>query len=128
MEKKTLFVNRVKPLADGQNGEKRFSLYENGEHFCIAVAPKDDTERAAEIQALKGKEVIAVERSIETADGTQATQWYLLTEEAVDTYAAREASRDVNVLIASKKEVMAAQRTVTLAEAIKKAGATAMVA
>lgn len=128
MNKKTLFVNRIKTLADGQNGEKRFSLYENGEHFCIVVVAKDDTERLAEIQALLKKEVIAVEREITTNDGSPAMQWYLLTEEAVDTYASREAKRDVNVLIAQKKDIMEAQVKVSLKEAIAKAGAGALVA
>lgn len=138
MNKKTVYVNRVKVLANGKNdkGEdnsSRFSLYENGEHFAIAVVSftadgKPDEERIKEIQALKGKEIIAIERAIETADGTAATQWYLLTEEAVDSYAAREAGRDVNVLIAQKKEVLQAANKVQLAQAMKAAGAAGVTA
>lgn len=128
MNKKTLYVNRIKTLADGQNGEKRFSLYENGEHFAIAVVAADDAERLEEIKALKNKEIIAVERTIVTADGSEASQWYLLTEEAAESYATREAKRDVNAMIEAKKELQAATLKVNLADAIKKAGAGALVA
>lgn len=139
MNKKTLYVSRIKALANGKDNvtqkenSNRFSLQENTEHFCIVVVPfkadgTPDDERLAEIQALKGKEVIAIERAITTADGTIANQWYLLTEEAVDTYASREAKRDVNAMIEAKKELQAATLKVSLTEALKKAGAGALVA
>lgn len=132
MKKKTLYVNRIKVLANGKDNitgkenSSRFSLQENTEHFCIVVVPfkadgTPDEDRVKEIQALKGKEVIAIERAIVTADGSEVTQWYLLTDEGVDSYAAREAKRDVNAVIEKQKELQAATFKVNLKKALESA-------
>ena len=102
---KTIFVNRVKQL-DDKEGQKRFTLQENGVHFCIHIS-KDDTDDTIEkVRALyQDKEIIAVYREVETTTGEKVWQWYSHDKRDADTFATSEARRDVNALIEQKKAI-----------------------
>jgi hypothetical protein len=110
---KVILVNQVRSLEDGQNGEKRFSLYESPKHFGIAVVQKGDKKKLELIKALEGKEVVVYDREITTTNdkGEEVTvnQYYYLTDEDADKYADREASRDIATRVAVAKNRMLAQ-------------------
>jgi hypothetical protein len=90
--KKIIVVTNVKPLADGQDGAKRFSLREDRENYCTLVSSDD------KCSVKVGDKIIAIEQDIELKDGTPAKSWYFL-KQFTDAVVQADAARDYNVIV-----------------------------
>ncbi len=112
MTKKSLKVNQIRSLDDGQNGEKRYTLWENKEHFCVAVVGKNSDGTPGTLSVKEGQTVVAIQRTLKNAEGQDITQWYFLDDNAAD-YVRREADRDIEseigVAVQMKKQIAAAK-------------------
>jgi hypothetical protein len=114
MTKKSIYVEQVKALEDGQNGEKRYSLRESGEHFCVLVQKDgDDTiDTIEKVRTLyQGKEVIAITRKFTNEAGEERENWFFLNAQNVDAYVQREANRDIDAKINVAKAITLAKVT-----------------
>lgn len=97
MSKKVIKIKTVKPLADGKNGEKRFSLYEDRDNHGVFVHKEGETMPKV------GDEVVVTELDITTKDGEKTKGWYFLKFNTADGRKS-DAGRDYDMLIEMEKK------------------------
>ena len=102
MKQKVLQVNSIKPLTDGPNGQKRFTLKESKSDFCVFI--NDGTTK----QPVVGDKVVALEREITLKDGSTATGWYFEKEFTTANLKA-DVNRDYGHVVALQQKLQLAR-------------------
>jgi hypothetical protein len=120
--KSLIFVDSVKPLPDIK-GRKRFSLYEDGDNYCVASCEPKDAAKIKEILALKGSTVIATVREFtDKANNVRLGRFLFKTEDG-ELWIEKEVKRDLThrALVAKASELK--RVSVSVSDAMAAAGA-----